>query len=228
MLFSIIYLINLAFLSLKGISNSPKPIPFAPATLFKSRLPVNTPVSFMPRFCTLSLAGESRYPIESCSMSLRAGKVLIGHKSQCGVWCTLPLLSGRVLKSGHFTVQPMDELQAKIPDHRLWERSFNITKQNMTSPFPFLKFSCLRKLSLEGRIVVSLLGTGYCQCGMWLRQRRSSAGENPGSQGQKNEQTGLCAQTWGRWKVTSPPVERQWALESVHLQGTSAIWHFST
>ena len=165
------------------------------------------PVSFMPQFCTLSLAGESRYPIESYSMSLRAGKVLIGRKSQCGVCCTLPLLSGRVLKSGHFTVQPMDELQAKIPDHRLWERSFNITKQNMTSPFPFLKFSCLRKLLFERRIVVSLLGTGYCQCGMWLRQRRSRAGENPGSQGQKNEQTGLCAQTRGRWKVTSPPVE---------------------
>lgn len=141
----------------------------------------------MPRFCTLSLAGESCYRLESYPMSLRAGKVLIDHKSQCGAWGTFPLLSGRVLKSGHFTVQPMDELQAKIPDHRLWERSFNIRKQNMTSPFAFVKFPCLRKLLLEGRIVVSLLGTGYCQCGMWLRQRRSSAGENPGSQGQKNE-----------------------------------------
>ena len=59
----------------------------------------------MPRFCTLSLAGEPRYAIEPYSMSLRAGKVLIGHKRQYGVWCTPPLLSGRVLKSGHFTIQ---------------------------------------------------------------------------------------------------------------------------
>lgn len=161
----------------------------------------------MPQFCTLSLAGEPRYAIESYSMSLRAGKVLIGHKRQYGVWCAPPLLSGRVLKSGHFTIQPMDQLQAKIPDHRLWERSFNIIKQNMTSSFPFLKCSCLRKLLLEERIVVSLLGTRYCQCGMWLR-KRSSAGENPGSQGQKNEQTGLYIPTRVRWEVTSSPVER--------------------
>lgn len=149
------------------------------------------------------LTGEPCYAIESYSMSLRAGKVLIGHKSQYGVWCTPPLLSGGVLKSGHLTIQPME----KVPDHRWWERSFNIIKQNMTSPFPFLKFSCLRKLLLEGRIVVSLFGTRYCQCGMWLR-KRSSAGENPGSQGQKNEQTGLYTQTRVRWEVTSPPVER--------------------
>lgn len=95
-LYVLSWLVYLASLSPKGSSGDPMPVPVAPGSCFKGRLPVNMPVSFMPWFCTLS-ADVLCVPYSS---SPRAGKVLIGHISQCPRW--LPPIR-RMLESGHFT-----------------------------------------------------------------------------------------------------------------------------